>query len=221
MPLAALAAGPAVHEPSRTFANLSPGSHARQRQLQRHAERGSAPDDFRLSGARERRVDRQRMRETERERLRHRRPKRRRRIGKGIVRERAEHEPIDAGGGAVHARLSEQDHVSARQIHVLVGRVVGGRAPFDRPMVRRVHVAHVDGQRHQRTRAAAERLGGEQFAQGGLLGGLPGEADAHVDRLHGSPRAASSARSTALSRPPEMQNGCLHLVTWRIGELVI
>ena len=66
------------------------GLHARQRQLERHAERDPHLDDVRLVQRRKRRRDRDRRAETERQRARHGLEEVRRRIGKRIAGERAD-----------------------------------------------------------------------------------------------------------------------------------
>ena len=50
-------------------------------------------------------------------------------------------------------------------------------------MRRRVHVAHVDGQRGERPDAARERRCGQERDDRLTLRGFPREPDAHVDRL--------------------------------------
>ena len=89
------------------------------------------------------------VRESQRQRPSHRRSEFRRRIGKWVVTERAEHDAIDAGSGAVYASLREQDDVAARKVDVFVRRVVARRRALDRPVRGCVDVAHVDRQRDE------------------------------------------------------------------------
>src|SRR5262249_2309088 len=71
----------------------------------------------------------------------------------------------------------------SRQVHVFVRRVIRRRLAGDRPVARGVHIAHVDRQRSQRTRATAQRIAGEQTFDDGALGALPGEARTYIYRL--------------------------------------
>ena len=141
----------------------------------------------------------------------------RRRVGKRVVRERADHEAIDAGRRAVDGRLAEQDDVAARQIHVFVGRVIRQaavlRPPNASPRTRRAcrRASETSGRARPSQRALASKRDDHR-----ALGRLPGEADADVDGLHRRRDAASSATSTALSRPPESRYRRWHLGNWVI-----
>ena len=207
VPLAALAAGPAVQkrrasgfaEFSRfslysrganlvNLANLaSPENldraHARQRQLEWDTERQPAPNHLRFADLGIRCLDAKRVSQAERQCFGHCRAKCRRGVGKRIMRKRAQHQPLEFRGGAVYAGFAEQHDVATRKIDVFVRRVVAGRATLDSPTGCRVHVAHVDRQRyegaHVRTKSGARQKRGNH----GAFRRLPGESDAHIDWL--------------------------------------
>ena len=113
------------------------------------------------------------------------------------------------------AGLSEQHDVAARQIHVFVGRVVAGRASLRAQCADGIDVASC---RRTATRAAARaaRSAGSRASalRPRAVRPFPCEADADVDGLHVASLAASSARSTALSRPPESRTA----VAWKSGN---
>ena len=125
------------------------------------------------------------------------------------MRERAEHEPIELRGGAVHARLAEQDDVAAREIHVFVRRVIRRRPPFDRPVRRGVDVAHVDRQRRESSHVRRERARREQLCDRHALGRFPREPDADVDRLHVAAGGLLRQKDRAVEAAGE-ENGCGH-----------
>ena len=112
-----------------------------------------ASDDLRLAPIRRTaRRSRSGCARPKRERVRHRGAKRGGRVGERVVRERAEHEPIDAGGGAVHASLPNRTTLRPGRYTSSSGVWYAGGRPSTAQWPGRVDVAHVDG---QVTRAAA------------------------------------------------------------------
>jgi hypothetical protein len=103
------------------------------------------------------------------------------------VGEGADDEPADVRGRAVDGRLAEEDDVAAGEIHILVRRVIRRRPSYHGPVRRGVDVPHVDAERHERPHASAvrrQRRAREKPRHDGLLGALPGQPDADVDRLN-------------------------------------
>ena len=150
--LAALAAQAAVNA---VGLGAFDGIHARQGELERHAECHAATNHVFLFPLEKRRRDLDRMIEPERERARHRREEFRPRVRKGVAGERAERDAAGAGRGGDHAGLGEQHEVASSQIDVLVRRVVGGRHAANRPVRRWIDVAHRELDARERRDAAA------------------------------------------------------------------
>ena len=126
--------------------------------------------------------------------------------GERIAGKRTNHDPSDAGARHEDRGLREQHDVTPLEVDVLVGRVVRRRFPADRPMSRRVHIAHVDRQADESQHVRAGN--GPEFEQPlchrtlfslprrGRRPHRPAEPTAGLSR-------AAWARSTALSRPAE------------------
>ena len=106
---------------------------------------------------------------------------------------------------AQHGGLRQQHDIAADQIHLFVRRVVGGWRPGDRPVCRRIDVAAWGMRRcERRTLSLESRRRGT--ARPSRARPLPMQTRRSRTRDGPAPRA-SSATSTALSRPPEKQHG--------------
>ena len=178
--------------------------HARQRQLERHAERGAAADD--LGFARCPRTARRSWSACAR-------PSDSARAiaarnagvasGNGLCSSVPSTRRSMPRRGAVHRRLAEQHDVAARRYTSSSGVWYAGGRPCIAQCVAGVDVAHVDGQRDERPHAVRAARAREQRVDDARSAASHARPDADVDRLDRRPRAASSASSTALSRPPE------------------
>src|SRR5262245_54689991 len=123
------------------------------------------------------------MSQTERHRPRHRVEKLRRRVGKGIPRERSERDSPDAVLRAIDRCLREQDHVAACQVYVFVWRVERGRLPTQRPVRRRIEVANRECEMRERCQRGKRRRGEKSMERLEFLC-LPRKAGADVDWLN-------------------------------------
>jgi hypothetical protein len=65
---------------------------------------------------------------------------------------------MDAQPPAQDRGLGDQRDVPAFQVHVLVGRVLGGRRARDGPVFRGVHIAEIDRERSQGRDAGERRV---------------------------------------------------------------
>ena len=157
--------------------------HARERQLERKTERGAAANHLGLGDPGVGRVDVKPPPEPFRERVRHGGAELGRRIREWIVIQGAEHETADARPGAEHTRFAQQHDVAAREVHVLVGRVIRRRPSHERPVSGWIDVPHVDRERNERPQAKG-RVDRRQITLDHVaLCAFPCQADAHVDRL--------------------------------------
>ena len=157
--------------------------HAGQGQIESNPEIAAESDHVCLVKSRERRGDRERVRQAERQRVCERREELGRGVGKRIARQRSEGDPIDPVLSAVDGRLRQQDQVSSRQIYVLVGRVEPGRRALQRPVSRRIQVAHAEGNDRERCQTP-ERCFLQQAAHHRQLLVFPRKARGDVDRVN-------------------------------------
>ena len=186
MPFATLAARAAVSwQRQFRLAGTLNRIHTGERQLHRYLKRHTPADHIGLADQCIGRVDGQGTGEPQRQRRRERRAKGRRGVWKRIVSQRPEDDPLDSRGRAVDARLGEQHDVSPMEIHVLVGGVVARRTALHRPVRGGIHVAHIDRKGDERSQPKHGGGSGQKAFDAAAFGALPGETDAHINRLDG------------------------------------
>ena len=167
--------------------------HARQRQLQRHAELDSKPDHVGFVSSRANGVSMRMSCASPRPSARAIASK-----NSGV----ASGNGLPASGPramrpmpllrTVDRRLREEHDVASGQIDVLVRRVEGGRLAAQCPVRGRIQVAHSERRAARAARSDAERRGRKQPVERRELLGFPRETRADVDRMN--------ARRTRLGR---------------------
>ena len=158
--------------------------HARERQLERHPKPRADLHHIFLVQLRERRGDFDRRGQPERERRVQRREELRRGVGKRIPGQRGHDDARDVAACGVDGGLRQQRDVAAVQVDILVGRVVGGRRPGERPVRLRVHVAHAEFEAReglQRVWRAGEWRAAEQLADDALFTFFPREPSGDIN----------------------------------------